>query len=77
MDIAKYSKVLRSLVTEENARGWQAANDKKAFCLQLVSAEKEHPIIEQILTGALNDILAHKAAHPHLEQKPNPRLSRH
>ncbi len=77
MDIAKYSRVLRSLVTEENARGWQGARDKEAFCSQLVSAKEEHPIIEQILTGALNDILALKAAPSHPEQKANVGLPRH
>lgn len=61
MEINKYSSVLRSLAVEENVVAWSAAHDKLHFCSQLANLEHEHPIVNEIVAGALNQILSRKA----------------
>lgn len=61
MNSFKYARVLRSLVTEENSIEWSKARDKEMFCSSLVNFPTEHPVIIEIVTGALNNLLAHKA----------------
>lgn len=61
MEINKYSSVIRSLVIDDNFTAWASAKDKHLFCAQLASLESEHPIIQEIVSGAINQIFSRKA----------------
>ncbi|WP_415900756.1 hypothetical protein [Neptuniibacter sp. QD48_11] len=61
MEINKYSSVIRSLVIDDNFTAWASAKDKPLFCAQLAGLEGEHPIIKEIVSGAINQIFSRKA----------------
>ncbi|WP_415903348.1 hypothetical protein ACMXYR_06335 [Neptuniibacter sp. QD29_5] len=61
MEINKYSSVIRSLVIDDNFTAWVSAKDKPMFCAQLADLEDEHPIIKEIVSGAINQIFSRKA----------------
>lgn len=61
MEVSKYSSVIRSLAIDDNVSAWITAKDKALFCSQLAALEEEHPIINEIVSGALNQILSRKA----------------
>lgn len=61
MEINKYSSVIRSLVIDDNFTAWASAKDKMLFCSNLADLENEHPIVREIVSGALNQIFSRKA----------------
>jgi len=61
MEINKYSSVIRSLVIDDNFTAWASAKDKLLFCSNLANLENEHPIVREIVSGAINQIFSRKA----------------
>ncbi len=61
MKIAKYSKLIKEHATLEAAEGWKRSKDPEGFCVSILHLENEHPVIQQIVAGALNNILSYRA----------------
>ncbi|WP_286237535.1 hypothetical protein [Neptuniibacter halophilus] len=64
MDVGKYSTVLRVLVNQHNAMAWYKARNKQDFCNKLLDMQQEHPIIQEIVSGTLNNLLSHRYSNP-------------
>lgn len=70
-----YTRKLRTLLSPENIESWVKAQDKKTFCLSLVSERKHSEIENQILSEVLNNLLGKKAEDKFSEFKIGDRVS--